>query len=353
MIHQNKKNISLFLSIIVIFCNIFITSCGSVPKSEKNIELPEPEWILNKKKVFPDSLYIAQLGTGTTATEAKTNSIAELSSYFNTNVKSLVQAQTFTVNNSNDPSVVNREIQSSTVTSTDLDLFALETTEPYFLKRENKWFCCAFIERKTAWNQFVPSVEDDKNQFYSIFNLAQTETEPLNKIKIYNKTQNYSEKFIGSLNKASILSKEMTDKAFAADRALLNTIPGLIIEEKNKCQIYISTTDDFSQIISSSVNNIFTNIGFSVTQNMDKAFYIVEATMNYNIVDEDDLLVYYPSIKVVVGSKDKSLYTYENKLEKILSYNESKAKKTACTQAAQILEKELSSDFEKAMGFDK
>ena len=327
-------------------------ACGSAPKN-MGPKIPEPEWISNKKGVYPDSEYLAQLGTGNSEDEAANNSIAQLASYFNTDVKSLVQGDTLIVNNKDDSTYVEKTIKSSVVTSTDLELFALETTQPYYLEREGKWYCCAYINRKDAWNQYEPLVRDQKNTFYSIFNLAADEKDPLEKIKISSKAQNNSELFLGCLYRASMFSKQKTDEAFGNDRKLIASIPGLIQKQKNACVMKIKVQGDFGNIVSSQINQIFSDLGFALTENESKAFYIIDGNISYNEIVQDDLIVYYPSIKVNVKSADNSVFVYENKLNQIMSYNEAKAKKIACEQISSLLNNELGKDFTRTIGLSE
>ena len=351
-INKNFRHIYISLKILLIIPLFLIISCNSTPKSEK-IVIPEPEWIENKKGVFPDSEYLAQLGTGYSENEAVNNSIAQLASYFNTNVKSLVQGDSFILNDSNNNNYVERTIKSSVITSTDLELFALETTQAYYLEREGKWYCCAYINRADAWNQYEPLVRDQKNTFYSIFNLAAKENDPLEKIKIYNKAQIASEQFLGCLYRATMFSKPKTDAAFAEDRAIIASIPGLIQKQKNNCVMCVNVQNDFGNIISSAVNHIFSEMGFSMSNDQNQSYYIVDSIISYNEIVQDDLIVYYPSIKINVKSKDRSVYVYENKLNQIMSYNEAKAKKSACDQISSDLENKLAADFKTTIGLSE
>ena len=339
----------VFNILFLLLTAFFIVSCDSTPKNDKN-SLPEPQWIANKKAVFPDSEYLAHLGSGVTAAEAQNNSIAQLAAYFNTNVKSLVESESLIYNDKNNQSWTERTIKSSTVTSTDLELFALETEEPYFLKRENKWYCCAHINRRDAWNQYEPLVRDNKNAFYSIYSLANQTEEPLERIKIYSQSQIAADVFVGSLYRATMFSKTLTDQAFAQDRALVASIPGLVQKEKNNCIMCIKTKDDFGGTLSSAVNSIFGQMGFTTSDNEEKSYYIVETAVDYNELKEDELFVYNPSVKVSVKSNNKTLYVYENKLEQVLSYNQAKAKKTVCQGFAELLQKELADDFKSTIG---
>lgn len=351
---KNYRCLIDFLGIIQIFVVLLflLESCSSTPKKEK-VSIPEPQWITDKKGVFPDSEYLAQLGTGANAAEARNNSIAQLASYFNTNVKSLVQGETYTYNTQNDESKTERTIKSSVVTYTDLDLFALETAEPYYLIREQKWYCCAYINRKTAWNQYEPYVRDAKNKFYSIFSLAQKTQEPLERIKIYSQAEFASEEFLGCLYRAYMFSKPLTDQAFGDDRAVVASIPGYVQKEKNNCIMCAAVENDMGGIISSTINKIFSGMDFTMSDNLEKAYYTVDIRIDYGRLTEDDLVIYFPSVKVSIKSKEKTLYVYENKLDRIMHYNESKAQTKALDGIAALLEKELAADFKTSMGLSE
>lgn len=347
------KHILFSLNILFIIPLFLIISCKSSPKKEK-FNIPEPLWVTDKKGVFPEAEYLAQLGTGTTAKEAQNNSIAELAAYFNTNVKSYIQGDTLTYSSQagqeQSPALTERTIKSSVVTSTDLELFALETSEPYYLEREGKWYCCAYINRKTAWNQYEPIVRDQKNSFYSLYNVAAGQTEPLEKIKSYSKAEEAGQDFLACLYRASMFSKDMTDSAFGKDRMLIASLPAMIQKEKNNCLFCIQSLNDFGAILSSELNNIFSKMGFAISDDAAKAYYIVDSQIDYNEIVEDELIVYYPSIKISVKSNNKTLYVYQNKLDKLLSYNESKAKKTACEALADLVKRDLPADFKSNMG---
>ena len=150
-----------------------------------------------------------------------------------------------------------------------------------------------------------------------------------------------------------MLSKKLTDEAFAQDRAVIASIPGLVQKEKNNCVMCVKTQGDFGGTISSAVNQVFSQIGFTTSDNEEKSYYIVETVVDYNEVKENDLFVYFPSVKLIVKSQQKTLYVYENKLDRVLSYNESKAKKSACDGIAELLQSELADDFKSTVGLSE
>ena len=94
-------------------------------------------------------------------------------------------------------------------------------------------------------------------------------------------------------------------------------------------------------------------MNFPVTQNQFDAFYKVRAKLDYNRQDEDDLIVMNPSVNIQFVSDDGVLYVYDAVIEKILSYNSDKAKRTAFNSAAKKLDEELENDFLVKTGIQK
>lgn len=340
----------LFVSGALLMLLSFV-SCGSVPKNEE-INLPEPEWIVSKDACFPKSEFISNQGTGVSALESKNNAISNLASYFNTNVKSIIQGDTVLQNDVENETKVERTLKSSVVTTTDLDLFALETTEPYFLKRENRWYCVAYINRQTAWAQYEPVIRNQRDRFYGVYNLAQNEPEPLNKIKLLNQAETLFEDFMSCFYKASVFSKELTERNYGKDLSLGSSLPSQIQHQKNLCTMYLPT-DGISSDFSAELNKIFSNIGFSVTDDGVNSFYSIETSVDYHMILDEEMMVLNPSVRITIKSKNKSLYSYDAVIDRILSYNEVKGRKTADSELIKKINNELSEDFVNKMGLSK
>lgn len=328
-----KKYIGLlFISLILFF------ACAGKPVSE-------PLWLSDLNSVYPEKDYFAKTGTGASSEEAVLNAMTELASYFSTSVSNVVESKNSFMELDDGSVEKNRSVQVHSVSATDLDFFALEKAEPYFSKTERKWYALAFINREKAWNQYEPTVRDSMNAFYSVYNLSLKDSDPLRRIKIYREAQIEGQKFISDLYKAQILSKERTEKNFGEARRLYSSIPGLIQNEKSRCVLYFELNEDYSGILKSTLNQVFSKIAFPVTETKSYSFYRVQVKLDYNRQDEEDLIVMNPSINLIFTNESEVLYTYDAVLEKVISYNLSKAQKNVCTNAAEILNKELGDDF--------
>ena len=333
-----KKFISLLFTLLLVF-GVFY-SCRSVPDYD-----PPPAWFFDLEQVYPQKEYFARIGSGITTEEAILSAQTELASYFSTNIKQIVESNNLMEEN-NDGSVDKaKSVHVYSVSTTDLNFFAMEKSKSFYFKSDEKWYAVAYINKEKAWNQYEPLVRDSMNSFYSVFNLTKNTDDPLEKIKIYKAAQKEGEEFINRLYKAVIISKERTEKTFGEGRKTYASIPGMIQNEKGRCILYFNINEDYAGMIRAKINQIFTNLKFPVTETESKAFYKVQVKLDYNQNNEDDLIVMNPSLNVQFLNGDGVKYVYDAALERVLSYNIDKAKKTSCSQAVQNLDENLEKDF--------
>ncbi|MBQ6057037.1 MAG: LPP20 family lipoprotein [Treponema sp.] len=197
IIKKVKKLNSIFLFSLVLLAGCASTSgSGSIP-----------DWMTDYRSAYPDTHYIAQRGRADSEQTAKTEAVAQIARYFqtsvNANLKTSIQSVTSGDSVSETTSVVNDvDVQSQ------VDLFAVEYTEPYYFNKEKKWYCVAYIERDKAWNQYQPTVENAKTEFYSMKKNADTESDPLTKCSLYGKTWNSGKVFLEKLEYARILNSQ-------------------------------------------------------------------------------------------------------------------------------------------------
>ena len=162
------KNKFLFLSLLL--CTFSCFAKG------------EPEWFLNWRTVYPNEKYIAQRGSGENAEKARTDALSQIARYFQTTVNANLTTTMQSVTSENSISENTTVIDEVSVLS-QVELFAVEYTEGYYYKKEKKWYSVAFIERNSAWTQFKPQVDMEKNTFNRMYQKACGESEPLEKLK--------------------------------------------------------------------------------------------------------------------------------------------------------------------------
>lgn len=336
----------IFLFLII----SFLASCASTP------DAPVPQWVIDSEVDFPQSEYIFQLGIGNTSLEAKTNSQAELAAYLNTSVKRVVEAEKIVVSNNDSVTQNSSSVNSNTVTTTDLNIYGMRTTEPYFFKGDKKWYCGAYIVRKDAFEQMAPAIRDDANKFYGVYELSEKTNDPLKKIKIYGETQKTAQLFVNDLYTSIMFSKKLTEKEFGNDRDFLASLDGKIQKAKNICVMYFNVPVDSSKMVSSAAKKAFSDNSFIISEDKPTANYIVDVDVKYNMETEgsgeEAMYVCYPSVAVKVTGPEGSVYVFERKIEKNISYIKSKAEAKACSNVAEVIKNELYADFAENMGLN-
>lgn len=98
-------------------------------------KVPEPEWFKNYKKVYPNSEYIAQRGSGATAEDAKTDAASQLARYFQSTVSANLSTVMSSITSGTSIDEETRVIDEVNVTS-EVEFIGLEFTESWFYKPE-------------------------------------------------------------------------------------------------------------------------------------------------------------------------------------------------------------------------
>lgn len=307
-----------------------------------------PDWLANYRTVYPDTEYIVQRGRADTEETAKSEAVAQIARYFQTsvsaNLKTSVQSVTSGENVSETTSVVNDVDVMSQV-----DLFALEFTDPYFNKKEKKWYCLAFIEREKAWGQYKPTVDGAKSEFYAMKKNADEENDPFTKCTAYGKAWKSGKTFLEKLEYARILNAKK-EAEYAEDRRAVSEIPGKIAAEQGKCTVYLSVTGDYGNTISSALGKTLANNGFKVAKSATEANYTANAIVESNAVGNDPITV-YPSLDIKIISKaGKTVFANQCKVEqKSIAYSLENAQKKAypilAKEADEVIEAELKKFF--------
>ena len=95
-------------------------------------------------------------GSGDSAEKAKTDAAGALARYFQMTVSANLSTTLQSVT-SGGAAAEQTTVTDTVQVSSDVQLFALEYTEPYYAKKEARWYCVAYIEREKAWAQYQPT----------------------------------------------------------------------------------------------------------------------------------------------------------------------------------------------------
>ena len=309
----------------------------------------EPDWVQNYRTVYPDSEYLAQRGSGKKGEQAKTDALAQLASYMQTSVNANFSTR-YEATEEDEKVSEKTSIVNEINVSSNIALFGVEFTEPYYSKSEKKWYCLAYINRENAWNLYEAEVSKEKNIFLSFYNKAMQENEPVKRIKLLSDTLEAGDDFSNKLLLANILSKKLTRNAFGDEEELLSSIPSQIKQIQLANPVFIKVNEDNAGVIEAAVRKAFSNLGFITTTDAKNAGYTAKADINYNKAAGTNMVVLNPFMTLSLSGKNGSIYAFNAESERVVAPNDAAAKKIAAKNIAEKINQNLEDDVKKSLG---
>ena len=306
-----------------------------------------PDWVQNYRKVYPDSEYLCQRGSGKSAEEAKTDATGALARYFQMNVSANLSTTMTSISSGT-------EIQEETSIINDVqlmsqvDFFGLEYTEPYYFKKEKKWYCVAFINRENAWIQYKPQIEMAKNTFDGLLKKVEKESDCFKKLKSLKTAWQKGKDLIEKLEYGRLISPTK-ESEYSSSRDKFSEIPVIFEETKSKCKTYIKVQGDYNRIFTTGISTVLSECGFDVVKNYDESTYIAEVVIEDNSTGGEPLAI-TPTVNIKIVSKnDKTVFSYEEfSNEKTVSYTLENAQKKAYPKLTAQIKAVLKNEFENA-----
>ena len=309
-----------------------------------------PDCVTDYRTVYPDSEYIVQRGRADTEETSRTEAIAQIARYFqtsvNANLKTSIQSVSSGLNVDETTTVINDVDVMSQV-----DLFAVEYTDPYYNKKEKKWYCVAYINRENAWVQYKPTVDVAKSEFYAMCKNAEKESDSFSKCTAYGKSWKSGIKFLEKLEYARILNPKK-EAAYSADRTAVSEILSLISQEQQNCRIYLSVSGDYGNIISSAITEVFSKNGFMISKSSGGTNYTAQIFVESNAQGSDPVSI-FPSLDLKITSKDgRTVFSNQTKIQsKTVAYTLENAQKKAFPILADEADKAISEQLSKLFAY--
>ena len=315
--------------IFFILCS-FAAVCFAKPKSE-------PEWFKNYRSVFPNSEYLAQKGSGTTAEDAKTDAASQLARYFQSTVSANLSTTMSSITTGSSVQEEIRVIDEVNVSS-EVEFIGLEYTESYYYKPEKKWYAIAYMVREDAWIQYKPKIEAEKTKFYAFLKKAESEDDSFTKVSLYNNAWKVSSDFMEKLEYGRIINPKEEEK-YSADRTTIAELPAKIEKEQKNLTIFVNLKGDYGNIMETSIKTALEKGGFIVGE---KGNYIADVIVSSNPNGENPVTIMPAVIVSIKSSEGKAVFSYEAKMmEKTVAYSLENAQKKAFPKLAEKINEEI------------
>ena len=313
-----KKTVIFF-----ILCS-FAVVCFAKPKSE-------PEWFKNYRSVFPNSEYLAQKGSGTTAEDAKTDAASQLARYFQSTVSANLSTTMSSITTGSSIQEETRVIDEVNVKS-EVEFIGLEFTESYYYKSEKKWYAVAYMIREDAWIQYKPKIEAEKTKFYSFLKKAESEDDSFTKVSLYKSAWKVSGDLMEKLEYGRIINPNEEEK-YSADRTAIAELPAKIEKEQKNLTIFVNLKGDYGNIMETAIKTALEKGGFIVGSSGN---YTADVIVSSNPNGENPVTIMPAIIVSIKSSEEKAVFSYEAKMmEKTVAYSLENAQKKAFPKLAE------------------
>ena len=303
-----------------------------------------PEWVQNYRTVFPNSEYLAQRGSGDSAEKARTDATAALSRYFKTSVNANLSTTMTSVTVASSAEEKTLVVDDVNVQS-QVELFVLEYTEPFYYKAEKKWYCVVFMNRNDAWQQYKPQIKIKKNSFCGLYANLEAEKDYFEKAKMCGKVWRSATELLEKLEYGRIINPQ-EEAAYQDERDKISKVPVIFEESKQNCSIYIQTENDYNRLAESAVSSAFADCGLNVSKNIEQANYIAEVLIELNVSGSEPVSV-KPGLELKIQNKEeKTVYSCEvQAAEKSVAYTLENAQKKAFPKLAKETEEAVKKDL--------
>ena len=274
------------------------------------------------------------------AEKAITDASAVLARYFQMTVNANISTTMI-----DDKTKVIDEVQ----VKSDVELFGMQFTNAYYLKKEKKWYAVAYIKRSDAWIQYKPRIDQSSKSFAELYEKIGKEQDSFAKMELCRNAKIQGSEFLRQLEYGRIIAPEK-EAAYKADRDKIASIPVLSADAKEKCIIYIEISSDYNNLLRSSISSAFSRAGMKVTKNKEQSNYICSVLVEDNVSSSEPLSI-NPSLSIKMADKsDKPVYSYEFTFDgRTVSYTLDNARKKCYPKFAETVDKSLSENLHKIL----
>lgn len=322
------KKIRIFIVLALFFsCQIFVFSLPQKPK---------PEWVTNWRKIYPNNIYIAQLGKAVgkkSANESKTVAANTIAQYIRTSIESQTESSakyTTYATKKGTLTATTGKVNSQTINlSSDFSVTSLEFTEPWYNKKEKTWYCVAYITREKCWEQYRPDLQNARDKLFAFYEAAEKSSEPLYKMIIYAESTQYEDEYWYWYSMERTLSLPLTEQNYKNDSKYISSIGSKISEEKSNCTFAVNVKNDVQNIVYQSLKDELSSAGFSVKNSSEESLYTINANILVSETKVNSIHVAKPSIEITIDGKTNTLFSYAKQQNNVTALNEDVVNKKA------------------------
>lgn len=309
-----------FRKIVLFACLAMAASYGfSKPK------VKDPDWFNNVNGVYPESKYIAESASGATEVEAKYAAVKLIAG----NLASSVQA-----------------IPESVDVSSEVILCGVDFSESYFVKKEKKYYCVAYLDREKIWACYKPEIKKACDDFMAVYKMGERNMARNSFIaaKYLTIARSKADVFIARILIGKLFSPE-AEKMHEMEQRKANDLDATVKSVFANSVLSIDAKNDVNSIVSAKVKEVFVSCGYTVSGPKTAQFTLsIEVKDNYEKSGNGCFVS--PEVTVsVLNKKGDAVYSYFVSGEKTKGDTRQKTLASALGPVAEKIGSELKDHF--------
>lgn len=305
-----------------------------------------PTWMKDVELEYPTAKYVAEKGYGTTQQEAENDAVSRIARYFESNIQTTTSTSQ-TVVQKNDDFTEQSVFDEKAIISSNVKLFTVKFTDPYFDSKTKTYYSVAFIDRDLSFNILKPQMDKLAKAFSSFYDLAQQEEDTLYKCKLLKQSQESEAEFLAQYAFLQLLnSKKAVIYSDIANK--LSTINSEIAVLLPECTMTVIVENDLSNTVLAATKTAFAKLGYPIKSEGGK--YLVTIIIGLDEQEMTKGTFYYPDINISVTSDDKIIANLGKIGDRVGASKPEVAKKRAYQQIQKIITEELIPDFNNQIG---
>ena len=277
-----------------------------------------PKWITDLEKAFPTEDYVRAVGEGNSESSAKKAALSELSSYFKQTISSQTQALK-SIERENSSYIEKDDVRQNLITSTKLELFSVHYTNTVYDKNLEKFYVCAYLVRKDVWNVISQKMDVVMNNCKSSLKQINKETEILNQLIQFNRTEQLYSDFYSLYEMAlAIYPHRCSEYTAFAEKIVLEL--SVLSSIRAQAAIKVIVNGDKQNRIKGKICSLLSQNGITVAET--NARYVLNADVIWNESQFNGIYSSIPQIQITVSNNNTGLAFFAAKCERLSAYNQ-------------------------------
>ena len=223
-----------------------------------------PKWITSPEKAYPVSEYVRSIGEGDSLKTAESAAVASISMVFQTktNVRTVAKKELSYIQEENRQEYTTSQQAVQVVNiSSDTDFFLLQFEEPYFDKKENRYYVLAYIKRNEAENIYNERISHVMSLVNKLYSAAGNAEEVFWAVSNYQKALALAELAEAYIKNVTIINPKSV-KSYEDDYKLIEAINKKLLAVKPELTFTVECNDDRCMSVENHVISLLEQKGF-------------------------------------------------------------------------------------------